>query len=339
VEAFPSHHVDTMRGLDNVKLIMSDESDFYPPFQQQAIRAVCEGYILKPNSNPTIIFVSTPNAPNGLMQQIELEKDSLYYRLFFDYRYGLEGPQPIYSQEHIEKARKTPEFGREFELKYLGRQGNVLSTIAVDRCISTGATLAKTAPLDDWNIPTKYVMSVDIGWGSVTAIMVSRFVNGKVQIIYSREFTRALPADIIDEIWRLKRKCNGNLQNILMDASATELYTTLCNEFNQNSSQKYLRDKQEWCKKVNTYLENHLFICPIPFNPQGKTMLNHAQHILEEKETDGSAIVGIHSQFEDLIISMKSAYAEEDCLDKERTVHADTFDALRMNLQFYRWSK
>lgn len=124
-----------------------------------------------------------------------------------------------------------------------------------------------------------------------------------------------------------------------MDASATELYTTLCNEFNQNSSQKYLRDKQEWCKKVNTYLENHLFICPIPFNPQGKTMLNHAQHILEEKDTDGSAIVGIHSQFEDLIISMKSAYVEEDCLDKERTVHADTFDALRMNLQFYRWSK
>jgi hypothetical protein len=32
VEAFPSHHVDTMRGLDNVKFIMSDESDFYPPF-------------------------------------------------------------------------------------------------------------------------------------------------------------------------------------------------------------------------------------------------------------------------------------------------------------------
>ena len=24
VEAFPSHHVDTMRGLDNVRFIMSD---------------------------------------------------------------------------------------------------------------------------------------------------------------------------------------------------------------------------------------------------------------------------------------------------------------------------
>ena len=180
---------------------------------------------------------------------------------------------------------------------------------------------------------------MDIGWGSsATAIMISRFVNGKVQIIYSQEYSRPVFADIIDAIWRLKKKCNGNLQNILMDASATELYTTLCNEFNQNPPQQYLRDKQAWCKKVNTYLENHLFVCPIPFNPQAKSMLNHTQRMIEETENDGTAMVGIHSQFEDLITSMRSTYAENDQLDKERTVHADTFDALRMNLSWYRWS-
>jgi hypothetical protein len=48
--------------------------------------------------------------------------------------------------------------------------------------------------------------------------------------------------------------------------------------------QKYLRDKQEWSKKVNTYLENHLFVCPIPFNPQGKSMLNHTQRMMQETE-------------------------------------------------------
>jgi len=72
VEAFPSHHVDTMRGLDNVKFIMSDESDYYPHFQQKEVRAVCEGYIGKPNSDPAIIICSTPKAPGGLLQQIEL---------------------------------------------------------------------------------------------------------------------------------------------------------------------------------------------------------------------------------------------------------------------------
>ena len=34
VEAFPSHHVDTMLGLDSLRFVMSDESDFYPTFQQ-----------------------------------------------------------------------------------------------------------------------------------------------------------------------------------------------------------------------------------------------------------------------------------------------------------------
>ena len=128
VEAFPSHHVDTMRGLTNVKFILSDETDFYPPFQQKEVRAVMEGYIGKPNSDPHIVLVSTPKAPGGLMQQIELEptETCLYHRLFFDYHYGLEGPCPIYSQEQIDEVKRSPVFGREYELQYLGLVGNAL---------------------------------------------------------------------------------------------------------------------------------------------------------------------------------------------------------------------
>jgi hypothetical protein len=56
--------------------------------------------------------------------------------------------------------------------------------------------------------------------------------------------------------------------------------------------------------------------------------------MLSERENDGGALVGIHKQFEDLTISCRSAYASDiDRLDKERTVHADTFDALRLNLR------
>jgi hypothetical protein len=120
VEAFPSHHVDTMRGLTDVKWMLSDESDMYPPFQQKEVRAVMEGYIGKPNSDPHIVLVSTPKAPSGLMQQIELEEDSLYHKLRFNYHYRLQGPYPIYSEEQIANARLSPEFGREFELQYLG---------------------------------------------------------------------------------------------------------------------------------------------------------------------------------------------------------------------------
>jgi hypothetical protein len=64
-----------MRGLTDVKFILSDESDMYPLFQQREVRAVMEGYIGKPNSNPTIVLVSTPKGPSRLMQQTELEPD------------------------------------------------------------------------------------------------------------------------------------------------------------------------------------------------------------------------------------------------------------------------
>jgi hypothetical protein len=63
IEAFPSHHLDAMGGLPNVSFILLDEADFFPPGQQQDARDVSERYIAK--SNPYIVMVSTPNAPDG----------------------------------------------------------------------------------------------------------------------------------------------------------------------------------------------------------------------------------------------------------------------------------
>jgi hypothetical protein len=74
IEAYPSHHLDAMRGLSNVSFIFLDEADFFPPGQQQDARAVSERYIAK--SNPWIIMVSTPNAPDGLFEKIEREPEN-----------------------------------------------------------------------------------------------------------------------------------------------------------------------------------------------------------------------------------------------------------------------
>ena len=120
--------------------------------------------------------------------------------------------------------------------------------------------------------------------------------------------------------------------------SATEMYTALCNEFGQNPSLQYLKDKQTYCKKVNGYLENHLFIVPIPFSTHGQEMLTHTKWLIEEKDDDGTAMVAISKRFDKLITSCRSAYAIENRLDKDRTVYDDLFDALRINLSFYRRS-
>jgi hypothetical protein len=70
----------------------------------------------------------------GLMQQIELEPGNTcrYHRLFFDYHYGLEGQYPIDSQEQIDNAKKSLEFGQEFELQYLGLVGTISSLQSID---------------------------------------------------------------------------------------------------------------------------------------------------------------------------------------------------------------
>jgi late competence protein required for DNA uptake (superfamily II DNA/RNA helicase) len=82
IGAFPSHHLDAMRGLPNVSFILLDEADFFPPGQQQDdARDVSERYIAK--SNPYIVMVSTPNVPDGLFERTEKESEDacLYKRI------------------------------------------------------------------------------------------------------------------------------------------------------------------------------------------------------------------------------------------------------------------
>src|SRR5919202_4750661 len=104
IEAFPSHHLDSMRGLPNVSFILLDEADFFPPGPQADASDVSEPYIAK--SNPYILMVSTPNAPEGLFERIEKEAEDtcLYKRLFMDYTYGI---GKIYTAEEIQKVQQS----------------------------------------------------------------------------------------------------------------------------------------------------------------------------------------------------------------------------------------
>jgi hypothetical protein len=228
VEAFPSHHVDTMRGLTDVKFILSDESSYYPPFQQRDVRAVMEGYIGKPNSDPTIILVSTPKAPGDLMQQIDLEEDSLYHKLRFDYHYGLEGPYPIYSEEQIAKARLSPEWPRGYELQFIGVVGNVFSQSSIENC--------QKIEYNPQNIHqnVKKSIGIDPSYGSSNfAICATQLVDGKIQVIEANEYQRPNFTDMIEKIWQLKQRY-GYVSNLYVDAANPEVWQALKREFGEN---------------------------------------------------------------------------------------------------------
>src|ERR1051326_5609854 len=138
IEAYPSNHIDAYRALDNPKFILIDEGDFFRKSEQEDVRHVSERYIAK--SDPYIVMVSTPNAPDGLFERIEKEAEDtcIYKRLFLDYTYGI---GKIYTAGEIEKAKQSPSFDREYDLKYLGKIGNVFHTKDIEAAIEKGDTI------------------------------------------------------------------------------------------------------------------------------------------------------------------------------------------------------
>jgi hypothetical protein len=333
VECFPSHHVDTMRGLDSVKFILSDETDFYPAFQQREVRAVMEGYIGKPNSDPHIVLVSTPKAPGGLMQQIELESDSLYHKLFFDYHHGLQGPYPIYSQTQIDIARLSPEFPREYELQYLGVVGNVFSQMSIENVQKieyNPGVIVLDAPKS---------IGIDPSYGSSNfAIVATQLVDGKIQVIIAEEYSRPSFPDMIERIWQLKNRL-GHCSNIYVDASGPEVVLSLKQEFGESFNNEYIKEQFAECRKYNLNIEDRMFIVPVPFSVEGAKMLQHTKWLLEEKDEDGSSLIAIHPSFEKLLTALRTAVASEYKLDKQETTFDDILDAFRLALQYFKRSK
>ena len=115
IQAYPSNHIDAFRSLTNPKFILVEEGDFFRKNEQDDVRHVAERYIAK--SDPYIVLVSTPNAPDGLFERIEKESfdTCIYKKLFLDYSYGLD---KIYTKAEIDKAKVSPSFEREYCLKY-----------------------------------------------------------------------------------------------------------------------------------------------------------------------------------------------------------------------------
>jgi hypothetical protein len=126
IQTYPSSNIDSFRSLTNPKFILLDESDFWIRDEVDEVRDVVERYIGK--SDPYIVMVSTPNAPNGLFDRIEREPEDtcLYKRVKLDYTYGL---NKIYTDAEIEKAKHSPSFKREYQLFYLGLEGNIFSPL------------------------------------------------------------------------------------------------------------------------------------------------------------------------------------------------------------------
>jgi terminase large subunit-like protein len=306
IEAYPSNHIDAYRALDNPKFILIDEGDFFRKGEQEDVRHVSERYIAK--SDPYIVMVSTPNSPNGLFENIEKEPEEtcIYKRLLLDYTYGLD---KIYTREEIEKAKASPSFEREYNLKYLGHIGNVFSPSEID------------ASLVQYDLTQQYpllqgVMGLDPGWGvSSFGIVVVHFVDGLIRVAYADEHARSDHYEMLELVWDLIQKYN--VTKVLVDASAPSFIRAL----------KLAWGERPDYENVQRELRDYMHVEPVSFGVEHKQLLYHVKFLLENK------YLQIHPIMDKLIIALRSAWAKDNVLDKEVTSHNDILDAFRLALR------
>jgi hypothetical protein len=331
IEAFPSHHLDAMRGLQNVSFILLDEADFFPPGQQQDARDVSERYIAK--SNPYIVMVSTPNAPEGLFERIEKEAEDtcLYKRLFLDYTYGI---GKIYTAKEIEKAKQSPSFEREYNLKYLGRIGNVFHTKDIEAALELGSKYNPDAYNPALSSYASTSMGIDPGYGSSAfGVVVTQWANNTIQIMHAEQYDRPDYNEILSLVYSLMSKYDVN-----------KTYIDGANPAFIKSLKIQIGEDADYDKVIASYRSQgwgddaavaNMRIIPVNFNKEHKAMLGHCKMILE----DEGGRIAINPIFDKLITSLRTAVDKDGALDKESTSYNDIFDAFRLALKFYHFQE
>jgi hypothetical protein len=331
IEAYPSHHLDAMRGLKDVSFIYLDEADFFPPGQQQDARDVSERYIAK--SNPWIVMVSTPNAPEGLFERIEKEPEStcLYHRLFLDYTYGL---GKIYTEQEIQAAKISPSFEREYNLKYLGLIGNVFHIKDIETAIEKGKHLMKFG-----NSYSQKSVGLGPGFGSSNfGVCITELVDGIINVVHAEEYQRPDFNQMIRTTVNLLDEYNIHTNSsscVYVDGANPSFIRALKQEVDEDPAFEKIID---FLKRNNPtifdlhYLTQNMFVVPVAFAKEHRRMLAHCKETLEYQ----NGAIAIHPKFNKLITSLRTAVEKgEGSLDKDATSHDDLFDAFRLSLQYW----
>jgi hypothetical protein len=316
IQAFPSFNA-SWRGLDKISFILIDEADFFREGEQEEVRAVAERYIGK--SQAWIALVSTPHKPGGLFNRIEQEDPCLYYKLPLDYHYG-EGK--IYTPEDIAEAKKSPQFGREYEGQYLGLVGTCFSEQRITECLNNGGYDPEAL-----NPYALRAIGIDPGWGSSAfGITVTEYSDGQIKVLDAREFTRPDYETMLTEIYHLYRQTGAS--KILIDGSAADLVQSVKAKIGERTD--YLQQKHEYTSQGRNWdIAPEIKVLPIYFGRQNKQLLTHTKNLID------NGLVAINHRFDKLLIALRTASEEQGVIDKEKSSYHDILDSFMLSLWYF----
>ena len=315
IKVMPTKNIKDVRGYMDVAYLFIDEADHFDKSIQEELEPAITAYEEK--SKGKTIMASTPNRPDGLFERIEKDPNSKYKKLFLGYELGL---GKIYDPEYIAQKKLEPEFEREYNLKYLGKVGNVFSPSQIDKSIQLGERYSlDKIPTNDY---TLHSCGVDFGFGSSsTAVVLTEFLKEerKIRVLYAEEFEHANPQDIVNLCFDLYRK-HWN----------TWFWVDGANRAAVNLMKVAFSESLNWQNTKTTISPESMKILPISFGTTHKEMLSHLSMLVSKE------YLAIPKEFDKLIISLRTAYANELSLDKEQTSYSDSIDALRLACKMYK---
>jgi hypothetical protein len=245
-----------------------------------------------------------------------------------DYTYGI---GKIYTAEEIQKAKQSPSFEREYNLKYLGKIGNVFHTKDIEVTIEKGRQYNP----DEFNpyYFTSRSIGIDPAWGSSAfGIVVTQWEDNLIQIMHAEEYHRPDYNEMLSTVYSLMSKYN--VDKVYIDGANPSFIKSLKLQIGEEPDYDKVIARYRSEKLGDNWSQN-MKIVPVNFNSEHKAMLGHCKMILEK---DGGHIA-INAKFDKLITSLRTAVDNDGVLDKESTSYNDIFDAFRLALKFYHFQE
>ena len=271
----------------------------------------------------------TSGYPNDMLDKIfkMSEMETIFKRVRTDWRVGY---LTIFSEDDINKSKMAVNtFMREMELIHAGFQGNVYPEHIISQCIK------------DYNLNRidvefgNFSLGVDLG-STVTGITLLQWnqADRKVYVILSDEYVNM-------EYNRILRKVNQLINTfspdkIYVDASNSFLIRDLKQQFYEEPfeimKKRITEEYKDQGMKDRPYetCEKYMRVLPIPWNKEGVPMMQHSKYVMERNQ------LRINPIFDKLITSLRTAYSENDKLNKDLTLHNDCYDSFILALRRYR---
>ena len=252
-----------------------------------------------------------------------------------DYTYGL---GRIYTEDEIQAAKQSPSFEREYNLKYLGLIGNVFHTKDIEAAIEKGKRL-QVQQFSNINCYTQKSVGLDPGFGSSAfGVCITELVDGVINVLYAEEYPRPDFNQMISTTVRLLDEYGITFDSrcrVFVDGANPFFIRALKEAVDEdaNYEQTIVYLKKAYPSVYDLlFLQENMFVIPVPFSKYHKEMLEHTKELLEYR----NGYVAINPKHNKLIIALRTAVENgKGVLDKEATSNDDLFDAFRMSLQFW----